>query len=71
MRTNIDLDDELIAEALRLTHAKTKKEVVHVALRELVEARRRLDMRDLKGTVKLRADYDHKALREGAAPGCS
>ena len=71
MRTNIDLDDDLITEALRLTEAKTKKEVVHTALRELVESRKRLDMRDLRGSVKLRADYDYKALREGIAPECS
>ena len=67
MRTNIDLDDDLIAEALRLTNAKTKKEVVHTALRELVESRRRLDVRDLRGVVKLQHDYDHKALRRGVA----
>jgi Arc/MetJ family transcription regulator len=34
-RTNIDLDKALIAEAMRLSGAKTKKEVVHLGLREL------------------------------------
>ena len=36
-RTNIDIDDALIAEALTLTGATTKREVVDLALRRLVE----------------------------------
>lgn len=36
-RTNIELDDELIDKAMRLTGARTKREVVDLALRQLVE----------------------------------
>ncbi len=36
-RTNIELDDRLIEQAMRLTGATTKKEVVDIALRRLVE----------------------------------
>jgi Arc/MetJ family transcription regulator len=36
-RTNIELDDELIDRAMRLTGARTKREVVDLALRQLVE----------------------------------
>ena len=36
MHTNIDLDESLVTEAMRLTNAKTKKEVIHLGLRELV-----------------------------------
>ena len=36
MRTNIDLDDALIAEALRATGAKTKKAAVEEGLRLLI-----------------------------------
>jgi len=35
-RTNIEIDDALIAEALSLTGASTKREVVDIALRRLV-----------------------------------
>jgi Arc/MetJ family transcription regulator len=35
-RTNIDLDDELVAEAIRRYGLKTKKEAVDLALRRLV-----------------------------------
>lgn len=65
MRTNIDLDDELIAEAFSCTGARTKKELVHMALRELVARRRRSDLRKLPGTVGIRRDYDHRPLRAG------
>lgn len=64
MRTNIDLDDALVEEAFRLVPVSTKKELVHLALKELIESRRRLDMRDLRGTGGIRPDYDYKRLRE-------
>ncbi len=65
MRTNIDLDDELMAEAMRYADVSTKKDVVHLALREFVAVRRRRDVRELRGTVGIRPDYDHKRLRLG------
>lgn len=42
MRTNIDIDDQLMAEAMRLTGLRTKRECVELGLRELVEARSQL-----------------------------
>ncbi len=39
MRTNIDIDDELMARALRLSKNKTKKDVVHEALEMYVKRR--------------------------------
>jgi Arc/MetJ family transcription regulator len=36
LRTNIEIDEELISEAMQLTHLKTKKEVVNFAIKELV-----------------------------------
>lgn len=36
-RTNIEIDDALIEKAMRLTGATTKREVVDIALRRLVE----------------------------------
>ncbi len=65
MRTNIVLDDALVAEALKLSNATTKKELVHEALKEFVENRKRLNLLDLAGKVEFAANYDYKALREG------
>ena len=36
-RTNIEIDDEIVQEAMRLTGARTKREVVDISLRRLVE----------------------------------
>jgi len=36
-RTNIELDDALIAKAMRITGARTKREAVDIALRRMVE----------------------------------
>lgn len=65
MRTNVLLDDSLVEDALRLSSARTKKEVIHEALKEFVENRRRLNLLDLSGKISFAEEYDYKALREG------
>ncbi len=64
MRTNIVLNDELVEQALALTGVRTKKDVIDLALKELVRSRQRKDLTDLAGRVRFRAGFDHKALRE-------
>lgn len=64
MRTNIVLDDNLVKEAFRHAPVKTKRELVDLALREFVAARKRRDVRELFGRGGIREDYDYKALRE-------
>jgi Arc/MetJ family transcription regulator len=63
MRTNIVLDDELVQEAQTLSQIKTKRELIDTALREFVAHRKRLDLRDLKGSYTLSEEYDHKQTR--------
>lgn len=63
MRTNIDLDDSLLEEAFRYAKVSTKKDLVHLALREFIANRRRLDVRELRGSGGIRPDYDYKQLR--------
>lgn len=65
MRTNIVLDDELVAEAFKVSSAKTKRELVWMALTEFVENRKRHDLRKLRGIGAIRDGYDHKKLRSG------
>ena len=65
MRTNIDLDDGLVEEAFKLCKATTKKELIHQALREFVENRRRLNLLELQGKIEFAKGYDHKRMREG------
>jgi Arc/MetJ family transcription regulator len=52
MRTNIELDEKLVAEAMRLTHKKTKKELVNYALKELVSKAKRKKLLELEGRVE-------------------
>ena len=68
MRTNIVIDDALVEKAFSLCDAKTKRELVHLALQELIRNRERKDLRELRGKVAFREDYDYKALRESKAP---
>ena len=51
-RTNIELNDKILKDALSLTHIKTKKDVVNYALEELVKKMRRKKMLELEGKVK-------------------
>lgn len=51
-RTNIELDDKILKEAIRLTHAGSKKEVVNYALSELVKKLRRKKILELEGKVE-------------------
>ena len=63
MPTNLALDDELIAQAVKAGRHKTKREAVTAALREYVKARKRLGILDWVGEVDYLDDYDAKALR--------
>ncbi len=63
MRTNIVLDDDLVKKAFEHSKAKTKKELIHEALRELIAARRQLDLRDLRGKISFLEGYDYKKMR--------
>jgi Arc/MetJ family transcription regulator len=63
MRTNIEIDDDLMAQALSLSGASTKKEVVDRALRLYVEHSAKKDIWDLKGRIEFADGYDYKAER--------
>ncbi len=65
MRTNIDLDENLVNEAFKYTDVKTKKELIALTLREFVENRKRKDLGELRGKIKFREGYDHKSMRRG------
>ena len=50
-RTNIDLDDRLIEAGMKMTGCKTKKELVHVALKDLVARKSRKTILKLEGKI--------------------
>ena len=64
MRTNIVIDDELLLDALKYTNLKTKKDVVNLALKELVDNHKRKSLLELKGAISFAKDYDYKKHRD-------
>lgn len=68
MHTNIDLDPELVATAQKVTGIKSKRALIHEALRQLVETAQRPNLLDLEGRFEFAPGYDHKAARSEAAP---
>jgi Arc/MetJ family transcription regulator len=54
--TNIDLDEKLLTEAMELTRARTKKEVIHLGLRELIRLARLRAVREHRGKFHWRGD---------------
>ena len=62
-RTNIVLDDDLVAKAKSMTGIATVRELVHHALRELVRHKRQRDLLKLRGNVDWDGDLDE--MRRG------
>lgn len=67
MRTNIEIDDALMAEAQRASGLPTKKATVDEALRLLVRLHAQEDILHLAGKVQWEGDLD--ASREGRNAG--
>ncbi len=58
MRTNIDLDDELVKRGLKLSGLRTKKELVDVALREFLRRKDQKKILELRGKISWKGDLD-------------
>lgn len=52
MRTNIDIDDHLMQEAMRRTGARTKRAAVEAGLQLLVQTQAQASLRRLRGKVQ-------------------
>jgi Arc/MetJ family transcription regulator len=58
VRTNIDIDDRLIREALRVSGLKTKRAVVAAGLQMLIRVKRQQEILDLAGKVHWEGNLD-------------
>jgi len=58
MRTNIVIDDQLMADALKATGLNTKKEAVELGLKMLVRLNKQQEIRKLRGKLKWEGDLD-------------
>lgn len=62
MRTNIDIDDRLLADAMQATGAKTKREVVELGLASLVRLKRQEKARNYRGKLRWVGDLEQMRL---------
>ena len=62
--TNLELDDRLLAEAVKIGGQTTKKAAVTEALQEYIARRKQARIADLFGTVDYDPKYDYKAQRK-------
>jgi Arc/MetJ family transcription regulator len=58
VRTNIEIDDKLMKDALRATGAKTKREAVELGLKTLVQLRAQEKARELRGKITWEGDLN-------------
>ena len=58
MRTNIVIDDKLMAATLRATGLRTKREVVELGLQTLLRLRQQAEIKKLRGKITWEGDLD-------------
>lgn len=58
MRTTLDLPNDLIEKAMAITHAKTKTEVIKLALENIIKAEKISKLIQFHGKVDLEIDLD-------------
>ena len=58
VRTNIEIDDKLMKDALKATGARTKREAVELGLKTLVQLRAQEKARELKGKITWEGDLN-------------
>lgn len=68
MHTNLNLDEKLVAEALRLTGLRTKKAVVEEALRALIRLNKQQEVRRLRGMMQWPDPEPDPEPKRGAPP---
>jgi hypothetical protein len=66
MITNIDIDEDLVAQAMKISGARSKREAVDRALRDMVARASRPRFRDFAGVGDIDPAYDPKASAEEA-----
>lgn len=64
MRTNIDINEKLLEEAFSVSDVRSKKDLIHDALREYIRLKKRKDLTELSGTIEFHEGYNHKELRK-------
>jgi Arc/MetJ family transcription regulator len=66
VRTNIDIDDRLMRQAMRSSGARTKRAAVEEGLRLLIQTKGQADIRRLRGKVAWQGDVNSSRLGRAA-----
>jgi Arc/MetJ family transcription regulator len=64
MPTNLHIDSDLLEQAKRLGHHRTKRATVDEALREYIQYRKRVEAVEAFGTIDFDPGYDNKKMRK-------
>jgi len=64
MRTTLNLPEDLMEEALRITRFRSKTDVVIHSLRELIRKKRLEELKDLKGKIHVELDLNRSRRRK-------
>ena len=64
MKTNIDLDDQLVKQGFAITGLRTKKELVNFALAELVKRNTQKDLLELAGEIEFVDGFSTDIVRK-------
>jgi Arc/MetJ family transcription regulator len=67
MRTNIVIDDKLMADALKATGARTKREVVELGLRALVQLKQQERIRGFRGKLRWTGNLERMRIDDWAS----
>jgi Arc/MetJ family transcription regulator len=62
MRTNVDIDDRLMRQAMKSSGSRTKRAAVEAGLRLLVQTRAQANIRRLRGKIRWEGDLDESRL---------
>ncbi len=58
MRTNIEINDKLMKDALKVTGAKTKKAAVELGLKTLIQLKKQENIKNFRGALKWSGDLN-------------
>jgi Arc/MetJ family transcription regulator len=64
MRTNIEINQKLIEEIMKMTSIKTKKEAVHLALEEYLRRLKLNELAGLAGKIEWEGDLEEMRIEK-------
>ena len=64
MKMQIEIDKEMLDEAMKLGNHTSKKATVNAAIKEYIARKKRAEIKELFGSIDYDPEYDYKQLRQ-------